>query len=350
MEKILTIVIPTYNMQDYLRRCLDSLIVPEEQMKQLEVLVVNDGSKDNSSAIAHEYQDKYPGIYRVIDKENGNYGSCVNRGLKEATGKYIKILDADDYYDTANLKLFIRRLNEIDADAILSCHSVYVNDIKKETIRFHKYNDGQIVSVEKELPSYFTMDNIAYKSQIFDDIDYKQTEGISYTDQEWIFYPMEKVKTLCYFDLDIYQYMTGHAGQTMEMKTYYGRISQVEIIVVRMLEYLISNQNLHPLKREYFNRVVKGQMDAIYRAELLINKTFNLDLLLKIEKLWKSYNPTIYTSFGGLLINKYFPIRYVYYWRKNNRRYGNYKRKILMDVSFVVEKIRRAARKLIGFK
>lgn len=69
MEKILTIVIPTYNMQDYLRRCLDSLIVPDEQMQQLEVLVVNDGSKDNSSAIAHEYQDKYPGTFRVIDKE-----------------------------------------------------------------------------------------------------------------------------------------------------------------------------------------------------------------------------------------------------------------------------------------
>lgn len=82
MEKILTIVIPTYNMQDYLRRCLDSLIVPEEQMKHLEVLVVNDGSKDNSSAIAHEYQDKYPDTFRVIDKENGNYGSCVNRGLR----------------------------------------------------------------------------------------------------------------------------------------------------------------------------------------------------------------------------------------------------------------------------
>lgn len=73
---------------------------------------------------------------------------ALSRGLKETTGKYIKILDADDYYDTANLKLFIRRLNETDADAILSCHSVYVNDIKKETIRFHKYNDGQIVSVE----------------------------------------------------------------------------------------------------------------------------------------------------------------------------------------------------------
>ena len=71
MEKILTIVIPTYNMQDYLHRCLNSLIIPEEQMQHLEVLVVNDGSKDNSYAIAHEYPDKYPGTFRVIDKEKG---------------------------------------------------------------------------------------------------------------------------------------------------------------------------------------------------------------------------------------------------------------------------------------
>lgn len=90
MNKILTIIIPTYNMEKYLRRCLDSLIIDEEGMKQLEVLVINDGSKDSSSQIAHEYQDKYPDTYRVIDKENGNYGSCINIGLKEAKGKYVK--------------------------------------------------------------------------------------------------------------------------------------------------------------------------------------------------------------------------------------------------------------------
>lgn len=90
MEKLITIVIPTYNMEKYLDKCLTSLIVPDEYMELLEVLVVNDGSKDNSSAIAHRYEDKYPQTFRVIDKENGNYGSYVNRGLKEAAGKYIK--------------------------------------------------------------------------------------------------------------------------------------------------------------------------------------------------------------------------------------------------------------------
>ena len=98
MEKLLTIIIPTYNMEKYLDKCLSSLIVDDKElMTQLEVLVVIDGAKDRSSEIAHTYQDKYPDTYVVIDKENGNYGSCINRGLKEASGKYVKVLDADDY-------------------------------------------------------------------------------------------------------------------------------------------------------------------------------------------------------------------------------------------------------------
>lgn len=113
MNKILTIIIPTYNMEKYLRRCLDSLIIDEDGMKQLEVLVINDGSKDSSSQIAHEYQDKYQDTFRVIDKENGNYGSCVNRGLKEATGKYVKVLDADDWFDTANFTSFLDFIKKV---------------------------------------------------------------------------------------------------------------------------------------------------------------------------------------------------------------------------------------------
>ena len=96
--KLLSIVIPTYNMEKYLSRCLLSIISVNEDRDDLEVLVVNDGSKDNSLSIANDFQNKYPNIIRVIDKENGNYGSCVNRGIKEASGKYFRILDADDTF------------------------------------------------------------------------------------------------------------------------------------------------------------------------------------------------------------------------------------------------------------
>ena len=122
MNKILTIVVPTYNMQDYLNRCLDSLIVVPELMGQLEVLVINDGSKDNSSVIGHEYEARYPNTFRVIDKENGNYGSCVNRGLAEAKGKYIKILDADDWFNTKEFEDYLRNLSTVEVDLVLTSY------------------------------------------------------------------------------------------------------------------------------------------------------------------------------------------------------------------------------------
>ena len=111
-------------MEDYLRQCLDSLIIADDLMQQLEVLVINDGSKDQSSAIAHEYSRKHPSTIFVIDKENGNYGSCINRGLKEATGKFIKILDADDSFDSAALAEFINQLRDTNADLVITNFSV----------------------------------------------------------------------------------------------------------------------------------------------------------------------------------------------------------------------------------
>ena len=81
MDKILSIIVPTYNMEKYLQNCLDSLLLSEKQMQDYEVWIINDGSKDRSSEIAHSYELRYPDTFRVVDKNNGNYGSCINCGL-----------------------------------------------------------------------------------------------------------------------------------------------------------------------------------------------------------------------------------------------------------------------------
>lgn len=106
MEKQISIIIPTYNMEKYIGQCLDSLLIPE--FDEVEILVVNDGYKDRSSEIAHSYANRYPDSIRVIDKSNGNYGSCINAALPVATGRYVKILDADDSFDTAEISKFYR--------------------------------------------------------------------------------------------------------------------------------------------------------------------------------------------------------------------------------------------------
>ena len=107
MSKILSVVIPTYNMEKYLEKCLNSFIY-NEGADELEVLIVNDGSKDNSVNIAKEFEKKYPNIFKVIDKENGGHGSTINAGLKVASGKYFKVVDADDWVETDELKKLIR--------------------------------------------------------------------------------------------------------------------------------------------------------------------------------------------------------------------------------------------------
>lgn len=119
MNKILTVVIPTYNIEKYIRTCLDSFVIPEI-LDKLEVLVVNDGSKDRSAAIAREYETRYLGTFRVIDKENGGHGSTINRGLSEAAGTYFKVVDGDDWVErTAFLKL-MDCLETCGSDVVLS--------------------------------------------------------------------------------------------------------------------------------------------------------------------------------------------------------------------------------------
>ena len=119
MDKVLSIIVPTYNMEACLEKNLKSLIL-EYGEERLEVIVVNDGSTDKSSEIAHTFQTEFPNVFKVIDKTNGNYGSCINAGLKSVCGKYVKIMDADDNYFTHNLKSFIDYLESQDADLVFN--------------------------------------------------------------------------------------------------------------------------------------------------------------------------------------------------------------------------------------
>lgn len=133
MNKLLTLIVPTYNMEQYLERCLSSLIIDKKQMSLLQVLVINDGSKDRSSEIAHSFEKKYPNSFTVIDKENGNYGSCFNCGIELAIGKYVRLLDSDDWLNTDGLSDFLNKLKVIDTDVVVTKYTnQYIDGSKYE--------------------------------------------------------------------------------------------------------------------------------------------------------------------------------------------------------------------------
>ena len=121
MEKILTVVVPTYNAEKYLRDNLESFEIPE-LMQDLEILIVNDGSTDHSLEIAREYAERYPDTYRVITKENGGHGSGINCGIEYALGTYFKVVDADDWVGREAFVSLVRTLKTSDADGCKLCN------------------------------------------------------------------------------------------------------------------------------------------------------------------------------------------------------------------------------------
>ncbi len=94
--KLLTFAIPSYNSQDYMEHCIESLLPGGEDV---EILIVDDGSKDSTAEIADSYEKKYPGIVRAIHEENGGHGEAVNAGIRNATGLFFKVVDSDDWVD-----------------------------------------------------------------------------------------------------------------------------------------------------------------------------------------------------------------------------------------------------------
>ena len=122
-RKILTISIAAYNVEKYLEKALNSLIV--DNIEKLEVLIVNDGSKDNTVKIVNSFVMQYPDTFKLIDKKNGGYGSTINEGIKNATGKYFKQLDGDDWYEKDNLNKYLNDLEKLDSDMVYTPYDLF---------------------------------------------------------------------------------------------------------------------------------------------------------------------------------------------------------------------------------
>ena len=317
-DKLLTIVVPTYNMEKFLAKCLDSLIVKDnELLRSLEVLVVNDGSKDGSSAIGHRYQDLYPDTFRVIDKENGNYGSCINRGLREASGKFIKILDADDWFDTTNFELFLHFLEKSDADLIISNFDMVAQSGEiKASLSFKATNDCCSIKTEKGLYDLW-MHAITYRRAIFDGLNYHQTEGISYTEQEWIFLPMIHVNSVHMFHHVVYKYLVEREGQTISPSVFAKNLSQeIQSWKSQQTAWDLSKKIGQGDAGDYLWYRLSKRAVFIYQQVILkFYRGFKNEQLKDFDKYIRLNNPRLYDELDSFTFNDR-RFRFIHYWRK----------------------------------
>ena len=256
MEKILTIIIPVYNVEKYIRQCLDSIILDEEQMKWLEVIVVNDGTPDQSSVIAHEYEKRYPQSIKVIDKKNGGHGSAWNVGLKNANGKYIRFLDSDDWL--SNLSSFMEELKSHDEDLIFT-HLARFNEQSKSSsvtkIQNIKYNKPYSTSSF----SYIETDNhyfmygfwhCTYKKEIFKDEQPLFVEKVFYDDSILFMAPYILGKTIVFIDNILYNYRLGQSGQSVNLNVERKHARDYVKVSKSLVEFANNHTDLNKIKCE----------------------------------------------------------------------------------------------------
>lgn len=321
--KQLSIIIPTYNMEKYLRRCLDSLLV-KKNLNLLEVWVVNDGSKDRSSSIAHEYETKYPDVFHVLDKPNGNYGSCINAALKVITGKYIKVLDADDWFDTNELFKFIKMLEHTDSDLVITNFTeIYSSEHTRNIDYAFSKNNYDIDDIELKKFKTLQMHAVTYKAGLFKTINYKQTEGISYTDQEWIFCPMYAVKTICFYPYHVYQYFLGREGQTMDIKNVIKHLNDLICIVKRMITTYHSwdKNKMNSNILSYLDYKIEFNASRIYKIGLLTDsQKESLKQVIELDSFIKDNDLVLYRKLENITIHTCLPYHFIKHFHISKKR------------------------------
>lgn len=280
MEKILSVVIPAYNVEKYLNKCLDSFLVPEI-LPKIEVLVINDGSTDGTEAIARQYCEKYPDTYHVYTKENGGHGSTINYGVQRAAGTYFKVVDGDDWLNTKALLKFIEMLEQQACDIVAADYDC----IQDETWKLlqHKKCTQDASQYEKvcrmkngEVSQVIKMHAMTIKTSILKACPIPIDEHCFYVDAEYITYPVPYVDTVYYYPDTIYMYRLGRNGQSMDIHSMQKR----------------RGQHMHVLNRllTYYESAIKDGMDESNRAYMekciaqMVENQFQIYISMGLQK------------------------------------------------------------------
>ncbi len=244
--KLLTVVVPSYNMEKLLPVCLGSCLYPGAE-NDLEVIVVNDGSKDGTLAVAQDYQSRYPEIFRVVDKENGGHGSGINAGIRNASGKYFKVLDADDWFDTDALQSLVRILGKTDAELVTNSFvCVNAQNMKRSKPRSpvvgKTLGEGEYLFDNAAPELLVRMHSVTWRTDILKNNGISIHEHRFYVDMEYITLPVPYVENVYVTELPLYMYRLGDNGQSVSIASMQKHIDDHLTVMDSVLEFVGSQR------------------------------------------------------------------------------------------------------------
>lgn len=321
-QKILSIGIAAYNMEKYLRRCIDSLLIPE--IDKLEIIIANNASTDSTPEIAQEYYNKYPNSIKVINIDvNGHYGKAVNHALKNATGKYFKLLDADDWYDTKGLSTFVNVLSHSDVDLIITNMSEEFADGRKSNIIIAQNVEyGKIIKKgtnefrKTDFYANIGMHKIAYRTSLLHNMHFTMTENIPYVDTEYAYYPIKYINSVLFVNIILYKYFIGREGQTIENNSMIKNSPALLKVITKMLNNYTEEDTSSEI--QLFNTLyVCKTLSTYYHIKLILqpkNKYENRNLR-ELDSLVKAKGNKLYKTLGE---QTWHNIPCIQIWRKTS--------------------------------
>ena len=309
MNKVLSISIAAYNVEKFIDNTLKSMIIKDKKLfDKLEVLIINDGSKDDTYKIAKKYADKYPDVFFAIDKKNGGYGSTINKSLTLARGKYFKLIDGDDWCNTVGLEELITFLEKCDSDIVVSKYCL-VSDIdgSKKVIDggFNYSGNEQEFDSLGEIEA-LQMHFLSFKTSLLKESKMKITENCFYTDVEYILKPIPFVKTISFCDSVVYMYRIGREGQSVSIKSWQKNIAMALTVTYVLIDYykkICNDNNITEYKKEYIYRRVLGTTANKYKIFLSFKPNENIKKeLIEYDNKIKKLDERLYTNCENLRV------------------------------------------------
>lgn len=300
--KYISFAIPCYNSAEYMEHAIESILKGGEDV---EIIIVNDGSKDNTLEIAKRYEKEYPTIVKAIDKENGGHGDAVNTGLQHATGLYYKVVDSDDWVDEASLKRILETLHELVEQNklidMLVSNYVYekVGAKHKKVIHYQNVMPQNRVITWKDmgyfrLGQYILMHSVMYRTELLKTCGLQLPKHTFYVDNIYVYYPLPYVKSFYYLNVNFYRYFIGRDGQSVNEQNMIKRIDQQIFVNKTMIDMYQMNKISNKKLRNYMINYLAIMMTVSSIIAIRSKKPENLEKKRELWEYLREKQPKVY--------------------------------------------------------
>ena len=310
--KLLSFAVPCYNSEAYMEKCIESLLPGG---KDVEILIVDDGSSDRTAEIADAYAERYPGIIRAIHQPNGGHGAAVNTSLKNAAGIYFKVVDSDDWLDRDSYLRVLKRLRTLIKLNTLPDMFLANYVYEKEGSKHKKVMRQKGFPKEKMFGwddvghlakgHYILMHSVIYRTQMLHDCGLQLPEHTFYVDNIYVYKPLPYVNNMYYMDVDLYRYYIGREDQSVNEQTMIRRIDQQ----IRVNKIMFADVNLLAVKDKKCRRYMFNYLEIVTTITVtLAILSGTKENLNKRDELWaymKQTDRQLYNKLHHSVISRY---------------------------------------------